>query len=157
MSNVVISCFLVVLSGTFWNFMLLFGIFCTIWVFWAFYAVLLRIWFVVIYALFRVKLFWLKPCLRKKVVFLHLRVLQGCPAPCILHPAPCPAIIQFAVSCLLSADLCGPMYFLYLPTLVQRGLVIYANPARGNSAPLQNPPIGPTSLYITITFECRMY
>ena len=57
---------------TFWNFMLLFGIFCTIWVFWAFYAVLSQIIFVVIYALLRVKLFWLNPCSCKKVVFLHL-------------------------------------------------------------------------------------
>ena len=43
--------------------MLLFG---TIWVFWAFYAVLWQIWSVVIYSLFRVKYFWLKPCLCKK-------------------------------------------------------------------------------------------
>ena len=35
--------------------------FCTIWVFWAFYSVLMRIRFVVKYSLFRVKLFWLKP------------------------------------------------------------------------------------------------
>ena len=45
--------------GTFFNFMLLFGIFGTIWVFWPF----MQIRFVIIYALFRVKLFWLKPCL----------------------------------------------------------------------------------------------
>ena len=51
--------------------MLLFGIFCTIWVFWAFYAALLRIRFVVIYALFRVKYVLLKTCLCKKIVFLH--------------------------------------------------------------------------------------
>ena len=36
------------------------------------YAFWLRIRFVVIYSFFRVKLFWLKPCLCKKVVFLHL-------------------------------------------------------------------------------------
>ena len=51
--------------------MLLFGICCNIWVFLAFYAVLSQIRFVVIYALFRVKLFWLEPYLCKKV-FLHL-------------------------------------------------------------------------------------
>ena len=55
--------------GTLCNFL---AFFCTIWVFWAFYPVLSQIWFVVIYALFWVKLFWLKPCLCKKVVFLHL-------------------------------------------------------------------------------------
>ena len=43
--------------------MLLFGIFCTIWVFWAFYNVLLQIRFVIIYAL--------KPCSCKKVVFFR--------------------------------------------------------------------------------------
>ena len=37
--------------------------FCTIWVFWAFYAVLSQVILVVIYALFWVKYFWLKPCL----------------------------------------------------------------------------------------------
>ena len=51
---------------TFWHFC------CTIWVFWAFYADLSRIRFVVIYALFLVKLFLLKPCSCKKVVILHL-------------------------------------------------------------------------------------
>ena len=71
-SYVAISLFLVAFFGTFWNFMLLFGFFLTIWVFWAFYAVLLQITFVVIYALFREKLFWLKPCSCKRVVFLHL-------------------------------------------------------------------------------------
>ena len=62
-----------------WHFLTHFGTLCyflaffgTIWVFWAFYAVLLRIRFIVIYALFWVKYFWLKPCLCKKIVFLHL-------------------------------------------------------------------------------------
>ena len=72
-SYVVISRILIAFFGTFWNFIFLFVFFCTIWVFfWAFYAVLLQIRFVVIYALFWVKLFWLKPCSCKKVVFLHL-------------------------------------------------------------------------------------
>ena len=53
-------------NDTFWHF------FCTIWVFLAIYTVLSWIRFVVIYALFWVKLFWLKPCLCKKVVFFHL-------------------------------------------------------------------------------------
>ena len=43
--------------------------YCPIWVFRAFYAVLLRFKFVVIYALFRVKLFWLKPWSCKKLSF----------------------------------------------------------------------------------------
>ena len=43
-----------------------------IWLFWAFYAVLSQIRFVVIYRVFWVKLFCLKPCLCKKVVFFHL-------------------------------------------------------------------------------------
>ena len=55
--------------GTFWNFMLLFCIFCTIWVFGAFYAVLSQVIIVVIFALFGVKYFWLKPCLCKKNSF----------------------------------------------------------------------------------------
>ena len=42
--------------NTSWNFMLSFGIFCTIWVFWVFYAVLLQ-----------TRLFWLKQCLCKKM------------------------------------------------------------------------------------------
>ena len=56
-----------------WHFFAHFGtlcyflaFFCTIWVFLAFYAVLSQIRFVVIYALVRVKYFWLKPCLCKK-------------------------------------------------------------------------------------------
>ena len=66
-----------ILFCMFWNFMLLFGNFSpTIWVFWAFYAVLLRTRFVVIYALFLVKYFWLKPCLWTKIVFLNV----WCPA-----------------------------------------------------------------------------
>ena len=44
----------------------------TVWVFWAFYAVLSQIRFVIIYALFWVKIFWLKPYLCKTVVFFHL-------------------------------------------------------------------------------------
>ena len=66
-SNGAISRFLVAFLGTFWNFLLLFCIFFyTIWVFLTFCTVLSRIRFVVIYALFRVKSFWLKPCLCKK-------------------------------------------------------------------------------------------
>ena len=61
--------FFLVHFGTLCNFL---AFFCTIWVFWAFYTVLSRIRFVVIYALFRVNLFWIKPCLCKKVVFFHL-------------------------------------------------------------------------------------
>ena len=42
----------------FWNLCNFFGIFCTLWVFWAFYAaVLLRFRFVVIYSLFRENIF----------------------------------------------------------------------------------------------------
>ena len=76
-SNVAILRFLMAFLGTFWNCMLLVGIFWTIWVFWAFYTVLLQIRFVVIYALFRVKYFWLKPCLCKKIVFLHVCAHAG--------------------------------------------------------------------------------
>ena len=83
-SNVAISRFLVAFLlthfGTLCYFLAFFG---TIWVFLAFYAVLSRIRFVVIYALFRVKLFWLKPCSCKKVVFLHL-----CQHGCHLVPPP---------------------------------------------------------------------
>ena len=64
-SNVAISRFLVAFFGPFLNFMLLLGIFCNIWVFWALFAVLLQIRFVIIYALFWVKYIWLKPCLCK--------------------------------------------------------------------------------------------
>ena len=46
--------------------------FGTIRVFWAFYAVFSQVRFVVIYAVFGVKYFWLKPCLCKKIVFLHV-------------------------------------------------------------------------------------
>ena len=72
MSYVASLRFFVSFFGTFWNLMLLFCFFGTIWVFWAFCAVLLQIRLVVIYAIFWVKLFWLKPCSCKKVVFLHL-------------------------------------------------------------------------------------
>ena len=61
---------------TFWNFMFLFFFF-TIWVFWAFYAVLSRIIFVVIYALCRVKYFWLKPCLCKRKLSFYMSALQS--------------------------------------------------------------------------------
>ena len=62
--------------GLYVTFGLFFG---TIWVFWAFKAVLLHIRFVVIYALFWVNLFLLKPCSCKKIVFLHLScVYQSC-------------------------------------------------------------------------------
>ena len=72
-SYVANSRFFVEFVGTFWNFMLLFGFFSlTIRVIWAFYAVLLRIRYVLIYALFWVKLLWLKPCPCTKIVFLHL-------------------------------------------------------------------------------------
>ena len=57
---------------TFWLF------FCTIWVFWAFFPVLSWIRFVVIYALFRVKLFWLKPCLCKKKRSFCISVCASC-------------------------------------------------------------------------------
>ena len=39
---------------------------CTIWVVWAVYTFFLQTRFVIINALFREKLFWLKPCLCKK-------------------------------------------------------------------------------------------
>ena len=55
-------------------------------VFWAFYAVLSRIRFVVMYALFRVKLIWLKPCSCKQVVFFNLWLMvannSGLPVVC---------------------------------------------------------------------------
>ena len=59
----------------FWcNFFEHFGILCyflafigTIWVFWAFHTVLSQIRFVVNYALFQVKYFWLKPFLSQKI------------------------------------------------------------------------------------------
>ena len=60
------SCNVVLFGVIFWHileFYVTFGIFWTIWVFWAFEAVLLRIRYVVIYTLFRVRHFWLKPCL----------------------------------------------------------------------------------------------
>ena len=47
-------------------------LFCTLCVSLAFHVVLFLIRFVVIYALFLVKYFWLKPCLCKKVVFLNV-------------------------------------------------------------------------------------
>ena len=50
-------------GGIFWHILELYVTLC---VFWAFYAVLLRIKFVIIYAVFRVKYFWLKPCVCKK-------------------------------------------------------------------------------------------
>ena len=49
-----------------------FGIFCSILVLLVFYAVLLQIRFVVIYALFQLKYFLLKPCQCKKKFFLHV-------------------------------------------------------------------------------------
>ena len=54
MSNGAILRFLVAFFLHIWSFMLLFG---TIWVFWAFYAVLLQTRFGVIYALFWGKIF----------------------------------------------------------------------------------------------------
>ena len=63
-----------------WHFLATFGTLCYFWhfppticVFWAFYAVLSRVWFVVIHTLFQVKYFWLKQYLcKKKVVFLYV-------------------------------------------------------------------------------------
>ena len=72
-SNGALLRFLLAFFGTLQNFMLLFGIFLnTIWFFLTFYAVLSQIRFVIVYALFRVKYFWLKTCLCKKIVFLHV-------------------------------------------------------------------------------------
>ena len=51
-SYVAISHFLEAFLSPFWNFMLFLAFFCDIGVFWAFYAVISRIRFVVIYALF---------------------------------------------------------------------------------------------------------
>ena len=69
-SNDAILRFSVAFFGTFWN--LMFVIFCTIWVFWAFDTVLSQIIFVVIYALFRVKYFGSYHVCVKKIVFLHV-------------------------------------------------------------------------------------
>ena len=59
-----------------WHFFAHFGtlcyflaFFCTIWLFWTFYAILLQSRFVIIYALLWVSIFWLKPCLCKKLSF----------------------------------------------------------------------------------------
>ena len=57
----------------FWHFFSL-----TFWLFWAFYAVLSQSRFVLIYALFWAKLFWLKLCSCKNVVFLHLCMTVIC-------------------------------------------------------------------------------
>ena len=73
LSNVAILLFLVAFLAHFKTLCYFLAFFCTILVFWAFYAILSQIRFVVIYGLFRVKLFWLKPCSCKKVVFFHLR------------------------------------------------------------------------------------
>ena len=67
-----------------WNFLAHFGtlcyflwFLCTIRVFLTFNAVLSRIRFVVIYALFRVIYFWPKPCWCKKKIFLHVCTSLG--------------------------------------------------------------------------------
>ena len=65
-SNVAISYFLVFFFANFGILCYVLPFFCTIWVFWAFYAVLSQIKFVVIHALFWVNLFWLKLCSCKK-------------------------------------------------------------------------------------------
>ena len=76
-------------GGIFWHILKLYVtfwlFFCTIW---AFYAVLSRIRFVVIYAIFWVKYLWLKPCLCKQIVFLHVWfslyvAMSGCLSVCL--------------------------------------------------------------------------
>ena len=71
-SNVPILRFLVAFYAHFETFCYFLAFFCTYQVFGAFYAVFSQIRFVIIFAPFGVKLLWLKPCLFRKFVFLHL-------------------------------------------------------------------------------------
>ena len=71
----------------------------TIWVFWAFHAVLSGIRLVVIYSLFWVKYFWHIPYLCKKEVFLHVGPHYSAPKTITTATTATTNTPQYSVQC----------------------------------------------------------